>query len=265
VAITIVTHYLPELAKRHYAEIARAMGIPQRHIHRASKLIQKLNPRPAANLAPISQFNIVRPEILIEKTGDQWTVSLIDDELPKLRINNFYKDLLATQSDQPEIKNYLREKLSSGQFLIKSIALRQDTLLAIAQKILHHQMPFFENGHDHLSPLTMNQIATEIGIHETTVSRAIANKYLRCPHGVFPLRYFFNSGIKTQSGETIANTTAKEKVAEAIKNEDPQHPLSDQAIQEILAKRGIVISRRTIAKYRLDLGILPSNLRRKPS
>jgi RNA polymerase sigma-54 factor len=263
--VSIVTHHLTALAKRHYSEIARALGISRRRVVQASKLIQKLNPRPAAKFAPISRFNIVRPEIIVEKIDNQWTVSLLDDDLPKLRINNTYKDLLASQSDQPEIKNYLREKLRSGQFLIRSIALRQETLLAISQKILQHQIDFFEKGPDHLRPLTMNQIATDLGIHETTVSRAIANKYLRCPHGIFPLRHFFNSAIKTQSGATISNTTAKEHVAEIIKNEDPQHPLSDQEIQEKLAKTGIVISRRTIAKYRLELGILPSNLRRQVS
>ncbi len=261
--VSIVTHHLAALAKRRYQEIARALNTSTRRVKQASKLIQKLNPRPAANYTPISRFNIVRPEIIVEKIDNQWVVSLVDDELPKLRINNTYKDLLASQSNQPEIKNYLREKLRSGQFLIKSIALRQDTLLAISQKILQHQLDFFEKGPDHLTPLTMNQIAAELGIHETTVSRAIANKYLRCPHGVFPLRHFFNSAIKTQSGNTISNTTAKEIVAETIKAEDPQHPFSDQEIQEILAKRGLVISRRTIAKYRLELGILPSNLRRK--
>ncbi|MCS7063761.1 MAG: RNA polymerase factor sigma-54 [Methylacidiphilales bacterium] len=261
--IQIVTHHLEALARRHYNEIARALNVSRKRVIQASKLIQKLNPHPASNYAPTPRFNIIYPEIEIEKINDQWVVTLLEDELPKIRINTTYKDLLAAQAHNPEIKEYLKEKLRSGQFLIKAIKLRQDTLRRIAERILHHQKAFFEKGPDHLAPLTMNQIAQELNIHETTVSRSIANKALRCPHGVFPLRHFFSTAVKTKTGESLANTTAKEIVAEIIKNEDPQNPLSDQEIYEKLSERGLVLARRTIAKYRKELGILPSHLRKQ--
>ena len=188
-------------------------------------------------------------------------ILLNDEQVPHLRISNTYKDLMAS-NDKADVKNYIRDKIRAGKFLIKSIHQRQQTIQNIAREILNKQKEFFEKGISQLKPLTMAQIAEIVGVHETTVSRAIANKYIQTPQGIFEMKYFFTPGFTSETGESISNSSIKDAINDLIKNENHKQPLSDQEIVQILLERGIHIARRTVAKYRQELGILPSNLRR---
>ncbi|MDI1321035.1 MAG: RNA polymerase sigma-54 factor, partial [bacterium] len=195
--------------------------------------------------------------------GAEWKISLNSDYIPRLRLSNTYKDLIAKgRLSKPE-SDYLREKLRSGKFIINAIEQRQRTIERITREIIKHQREFFEEGISKLKPLTMTQIADIIGVHETTVSRALANKYIQTPHGVFEMKYFFTSGYQSDAGTAVANTSVKEMIADIVAAEDPGKPLSDQEIVGLLEAKGLKIARRTVAKYREELGLLPSNLRRR--
>ncbi|MEC8405177.1 MAG: RNA polymerase sigma-54 factor, partial [Verrucomicrobiota bacterium] len=194
---------------------------------------------------------------------DEWQVVLNNDYIPRLRISNAYKDMLAKGMLNKEEKDFMLERMRSGKFLINSIEQRQHTIERITREILKFQNEFFEVGVAKLRPLTMNAIAETVGVHETTVSRAIANKYIRTPHGVFAFKYFFTPGYKAGNGESISNKTIKDMISHIIDQEKPAKPYSDQSIVDQLKAKDIKIARRTVAKYREELGILPTNLRRR--
>jgi RNA polymerase sigma-54 factor len=200
--------------------------------------------------------------VTVERIGDQWQISLNGDQIPHLRISNTYKDLMASDRNGSDVRDYIRDKIRSGKFLIKSIHQRQQTISNIAHEIVARQKAFLEYGPSALKPMTMVQIADAVGVHETTVSRAISGKYMRTPHGVFEMKYFFTPGYQTADGASMSNTSVKGAIADLVKSEDPKNPLSDKEIVEILSKRGIPIARRTVAKYRNELNILPSNMRK---
>src|ERR1700730_9328410 len=185
------------------------------------------------------------------------------EQIPHLRISNTYKDIMAQDGNGGEVKDYIRDKIRSGKFLIKSIHQRQQTISNIAHQIVSRQRDFFDHGSSQLKPMTMVQIADAVGVHETTVSRAISGKYMATPQGVFEMKYFFTPGYQTATGESMSNTSVKEAILDLVKSEDGNSPLSDKEIVEILSQRGIPIARRTVAKYRTELNILPSNMRRK--
>jgi RNA polymerase sigma-54 factor len=179
-----------------------------------------------------------------------------------LRISNTYKDLMSQGENSSEVRNYIREKIRAGKFLIKSLHQRQQTILNIAKEIVKRQREFMEKGVAFLKPLTMVQVAEVVGVHETTVSRAVSGKYIDTPQGIFEMKYFFTAGIQTASGDGMSNTSVKDMIAEIFKKEDTAKPLSDQEVVKMLKEKGIVIARRTVAKYRTELNILPSNLRK---
>jgi RNA polymerase sigma-54 factor len=179
-----------------------------------------------------------------------------------LRISNTYKDLMSQRENSAEVRNYIREKIRAGKFLIKSLHQRQQTILNIAREIVRRQREFMEKGVAFLKPLTMVQVAEVVGVHETTVSRAVSGKYIQTPQGLFEMKYFFTAGIQTASGDGLSNTSVKDMIADIFKKEDPTKPLSDQEVVKMLQDKGIVIARRTVAKYRTELNILPSNLRK---
>jgi RNA polymerase sigma-54 factor len=185
------------------------------------------------------------------------------DPVPRLRINDTYKDLLGQSARDQNLRDYLKNKIRSGKFLIKCLHQRQETIENILKEVVKQQVDFLENGVSHLKPLTMNQVAQVVGVHETTVSRAIAGKYVQTPWGVLPIKFFFTSGYQTSGGETLANTSIKDAIADLVSREDRKAPLSDSDIVKILSERGIDLARRTVAKYRAELKILPSNLRRE--
>ena len=186
-----------------------------------------------------------------------------NEHLPNLYISKRYRELLADPNTSKETRDYIKEKLHAGIFLINSIIQRQTTIRKIVHALAEHQKDYFINGKEHLRPLTMAQIADKVGIHETTVSRAVSGKYLRCKYGLIPLRNFFTSGYETEDGQSISKNVVMDVIREMIDGEDPLKPLSDNTIVDELKNRGYNVARRTVAKYRDQMGILPSNLRRK--
>ena len=257
----IVTGHMEALGRRRFPEIARALGQDVVDVQEAADRIGHLEPHPGRAFLPDNDQYIV-PEVHVQKTGEDWVVSLNNEQVPHLRISNHYKDLMARAETTPDVREYIREKIRAGKFLIKSLNQRQQTIFNIATEIVKRQHEFMEQGRSHLKPLTMNQVAEVVGVHETTVSRAVSGKYMETPHGVFEMKHFFTSGFTAADGQAVANTSIKDMVAEIIKGEDQFAPLSDDAIVKLLGSKGITIARRTVAKYRGELNILPSNLRR---
>jgi RNA polymerase sigma-54 factor len=249
------------LTRRRIPELARKLGADADDVQSAIEEIGKLDPAPGRRFAEDNN-RVVVPDVTVEKDGDEWKIQLNSDYIPRLRISSTYRDLIAKGTLSKEERDYLRERMRSGKFLIDSIEQRQRTIERITREIIKAQEPFFENGVSHLKPLTMTQIAEVVGVHETTVSRAIANKFIKTPHGVFDFKYFFTPGYQADSGASVSNTSVKEMIADLISIEDKAAPLSDQELVAKLQEKGITIARRTVAKYREELGILPSNLRR---
>jgi len=205
----------------------------------------------------------ILPEVFVTRGEDgEYAISTNNDHIPHLRISNTYKDLMSQAQSSPEVREYIREKIRAGKFLIKSIHQRQQTILNIAKEIVKRQREFFDRGIAHLKPMTMVQVAEVVGVHETTVSRAVSGKYIETPRGIFEMKYFFTSGITTADGTGMSSTSIKDMVANMLKDEDPAKPLSDQEIVAMLQAKSVNIARRTVAKYRSELGILPSNLRK---
>jgi len=258
----LVSQHLGELGRKKYQDIARALKVPLERVQAAAQFVATLQPRPGSSFSSDDKQNVVQAELAVQKSGDNWIVVMNDDPVPRLRISDTYKDLLASNGHDMNLREYLKEKIRAGKFLIKCLHQRQQTIYNIATEIVKRQRAFFDQGAAHLKPLTMNQVAAVVGVHETTVSRAIANKYVQTPYGLFDLKYFFTPGYQTASGEVMSNTSVKGAIQELIARENPAKPLSDQEIVKILGERGIPLARRTVAKYRSELGLLPSNLRR---
>src|SRR2546421_10518402 len=258
----IIAEHMQDLGKRRFPEIARRMGVTVEQVQKCANNIAQIEPRPGAIFAKAPK-NYVVPDVTVEKINGEYQIILNGEQIPHLRISNTYKDIMAKEGNGNEVKDYIRDKIRSGKFLIKSIHQRQQTISNIAHQIVSRQREFFEHGSSQLKPMTMVQIADAVGVHETTVSRAISGKYMATPQGVFEMKYFFTPGYQTASGESMSNTSVKEAILDLVKNENGASPLSDKEIVEILSERGIPIARRTVAKYRTELNILPSNMRRK--
>jgi RNA polymerase sigma-54 factor len=257
----IVNEFMDALGKRRIPEIARATEQSVEQVQEALERIARLEPRPGRAYLPDNDQYIL-PEVFVHKSGDEYVVTTNNEHIPHLRISNTYKDLMSQGGNSAEVRNYIREKIRAGKFLIKSLHQRQQTILNIAREIANRQREFLEKGVAHLKPLTMVQIAEVVGVHETTVSRAVSGKYMQTPQGIFEMKYFFTAGIQTASGNGMSNTSVKDMIAEIFKNENGSTPLSDQEVVEMLQAKGIQIARRTVAKYRTELNILPSNLRK---
>jgi RNA polymerase sigma-54 factor len=258
----VVGNYLNELGRKKYQDIARGLKVPLERVQAAAQFVATLQPRPGSSFSTDDKQNIVQAELSVQKSGDDWVVVMNDDPVPRLRISDTYKDLLVNNGHDAGLREYLKEKIRAGKFLIKCLHQRQTTIFNIATEIVKRQKGFFDEGVAHLKPLTMNQVAEVVGVHETTVSRAIANKYVQTPYGLFDLKYFFTPGYQTATGEVMSNTSVKDAIQDLIARESSSKPLSDQEIVKILSERGIPLARRTVAKYRSELGLLPSNLRR---
>ena len=258
----IVDRHLEDLGKHRLPEIARRLNSTVELVQRAANFIATLDPKPG-QIFSAEQSNYVLPDVSVEKIDGEWVVALNGEQIPHLRISNTYKDLMAQTDSGAEIKDYIRDKIRGGKFLIKSIHQRQQTISNIAHQILERQLAFFEEGPSALQPMTMVQVAETVGVHETTVSRAISGKYMATPHGVFEMKYFFTPGYKTADGANVSNTSVKEAIEALIADENPRSPLSDKEIVAVLTARGIPIARRTVAKYRTESNILPSNMRKR--
>lgn len=249
------------LSRRRIPELARKLGAPPDDIQAAIEEIGKLDPAPGRRFAEDNN-RVVVPDVIVEQDGEEWKIHLNSDYIPRLRISSTYRELIAKGTLSKPEKDYLSERMRSGKFLIDSIEQRQRTIERITREIIKAQTPFFEKGVAHLQPLTMTQIADIVGVHETTVSRAIANKYMKTPHGIFEFKFFFTTGYQAESGAAVSNTSVKEMLADLVSIEDKSAPLSDQELVVKLQEKGLTLARRTVAKYREELGILPSNLRR---
>ena len=261
VAARIIREHFELLKRRRIPELSRKIAADPEDVQSAIEEIGRLDPAPGRRFAEDSN-RVVVPDVTVERDGEDWKIILNSDYIPRLRISSAYRELIAKGSLSKQDRDYLRERMRSGKFLIDSIEQRQRTIERITREIINAQREFFENGVSSLKPLTMTQVAEVVGVHETTVSRAIANKYIRTPHGVFEFKYFFTPGYQSEGGASVSNTSVKEMIADLINLEDRSSPLSDQDLVAKLRERGITIARRTVAKYREELGILPSNLRR---
>ena len=260
-ALRMIRDHFELLTRRRIPELARKLSADADDVQSAIEEIGKLDPAPGRRFAEDNN-RVVIADVTVEKDDNEWKIHLNGDYIPRLRLSSTYRDLIAKGTLSKEERDYLRERMRSGKFLIDSIEQRQRTIERITREIINAQIPFFENGVSDLKPLTMTQIADVVGVHETTVSRAIANKYIKTPHGIFEFKYFFTPGYQADSGASVSNTSVKEMIADLISGEDKASPLSDQELVVKLQEKGIKIARRTVAKYREELSILPSNLRR---
>ena len=258
----VVRDHLEDLARKRHPQIAKALGTSIERITEAASRIGRLTPNPGGDFNPSGNPYIL-PDVIIERDEDgSLSARLTGENLPDLRINDFYKDMLGKDGVNAKARQFLRDQIRDGRSLIRSISLRQETILAIAHKLIAHQADFFNKGPRHLRPLTMNEIADELGMHATTVSRAVAGKYLQTPQGLMEMRSFFATGYQTRDGEEVSNTGVREAIQQLVAAENPAKPLSDEALMKALAKQGIKVARRTVAKYREQLNILPSHLRK---
>jgi len=257
--VKMIRSHLGNLEKKNYQAIARDLKQPLEEIYEAAKVIMEFDPRPGRQYSS-DDPHYVTPDVYIHKVGDKYFVVPNDDGLPKLKISGFYKNAMGNSAAS---KDYVQDKLRSAQWLIRSIQQRQRTIIKVAESILKFQREFFDKGIAHLKPLILRDVAEDIGMHESTVSRVTTSKYVHTPQGIFELKFFFNSGISRTNGEDLASQAVKSKIKELVDQEDPKRPHSDQKIVELLKKTGIDIARRTVAKYREQLGILSSSKRKQ--
>ncbi len=259
----ILRDHLDELENRRYQVIARSLQIPLDEVFGVAKFISALDPRPGSQYGQEDVHYII-PDIFVYKVSDEYVVVLNDEGLPNLRINSFYRNALSGSATLDEkAGEYIQEKLRGALWLIKSIHQRQRTIYRVTKSIVKFQRDFFDRGVDYLKPLVLRDVAEDIEMHESTVSRVTTNKYVQTPQGLFELKYFFNSGISTTEGDSVASESVKSKIKEIIADENPRKPHSDQKIVEILHGQGIDIARRTVTKYREMLGVGSSTQRKR--
>ena len=259
---SLVENHLEKLGAHQYEQIAAAMQLPLEKVNELARSIAKLDPKPGLNFST-ERTEYIIPEITVEKKDGVWTLTQNKAPYPRLFISQKYLQLLKDKTTALETRKYIREKIAKSKFFIRSIDQRQDTILRIATEIIRIQEEFLDYGISCLKPLTMKQIADIIDVHETTISRACNGKYMATPRGVFEFKYFFTTGVAQADGSIISNAAIKSALASVVRNENKKKPLSDQKIGDELKKQGIDIARRTVAKYREQLKILPARLRRQ--
>lgn len=258
----MVRDHMKELQSHQYGEIGRQMGLSPEEVGHHLEIIRHLDPKPGNRYSP-DRSAYVLPDVFVVKEGEEYKIVLNDDGLPKLRISPTYRRMLEDKSSgTEETRAYVKDKLRSALWLLKSVDQRQRTIYRVAESIVRHQRAFLDHGVSHLRPLVLRDVASDIGMHESTVSRVVANKYIHTPRGVCAMRFFFHSGITSTMGEAVSSVTIKERIRKMIGEEDGTRPLSDSRIAEILEAEGLPLARRTVAKYREELRIPPSNLRK---
>ena len=261
-ADVMVRDHMKQLQSHQYGEISRQMGLTADEVAHHLEIVRRLDPRPGNRYSPERSAYIL-PDVFVVKEGEDYKIVLNDDGLPKLRISPTYRRMLDDRrADSEETRAYVKEKLRSALWLLKSVDQRQRTIYKVSESIVRHQRAFLDHGISHLRPLVLRDVASDIGMHESTVSRVVANKYMHTPRGVFELRFFFHSGITSSMGEAVSSVTIKQRIRKMIEEEDSQRPLSDSRIADVLGTEGLPLARRTVAKYREELRIPPSNLRK---
>jgi RNA polymerase sigma-54 factor len=259
----MIGEQLNQLAKKNYQAMAKAFEVPMEEVVRVARLVGELDPKPGRNFSD-ENIPYITPDVYVYKIGDEYVVVLNEDGMPKLRINPYYREILGQKAQSSgEAKEFINEKIRSALWLIKSIHQRQRTIFRVTKSIVKFQREFLDKGISYLRPMVLKDVAMDVEMHESTISRVTSNKYVHTPQGIFELKFFFNSSITTSQGENIASESVKEKIREILSKENPQKPYSDQEIVEILKNQEILIARRTVTKYREMLGILPSTRRKQ--
>ena len=259
VTVEILERYFEDLGRRRYAEIARAMKLPPDRIMESVEEIQALEPKPGRRFGGGDSRYIV-PDVTIQKVGTDYVVLLNEEGIPRLRVNSLYRSLLRRAGD--EAKQYVEQKIRSAVWLIKSVEQRQRTLRRVAQSLVNFQREFLDKGIPFLRPLALRDVGDDISMHESTISRVTTNKYVQTPQGLFELKFFFHSGIASKDGAMVSSVSVKKTIRDMVDAEEAATPLSDQEIAQALHAQGLTIARRTVAKYREELGMLPSHQRR---
>ncbi|HKZ06753.1 MAG TPA: RNA polymerase factor sigma-54 [Methylomirabilota bacterium] len=259
VSVEIVEHHMEDLERRRYPEIARALKLPLDRVMESIEEIQGLEPKPGRRFLVVDA-RYIAPDVTLQKIGDDYVVVLNEEGIPRLRVNSLYRSLL--RGSAGEDKQFVEQKLRSALWLIKSVEQRQRTLRKVATSLVKFQREFFDKGLPYLKPLALRDVGEDIGMHESTISRVTTNKYIQTPQGLYELKWFFHSGIASTNGDVVSSVSVKKTIQDLVTGEDPGKPYSDQDIAKMLHGKGLTIARRTVAKYREELGILPSHQRR---
>jgi RNA polymerase sigma-54 factor len=263
--LAMVDRHLTNLGNKNYHAIARDLKVSLERVVEAGDIIANLEPKPGRGF-DAEEADYISPDVHVEKVGNEYVIRLNDDGLPKLRVNSFYLDALRSPDKLPDsVKSYIQKHLDNALWFIRSIHQRQKTLYRVTESIVRFQREFLDHGLSHLKPLTLRQVAEDVQMHESTISRVTTNKYVYTPQGVFDLKFFFNSAINMSLGDQIASESVKEKIRQIVQSEDSENPLSDQEIADMLRRQDVIIARRTVAKYRGMLGVLSSSKRKKPA
>ena len=259
--IAVVDQHLRALQNKQYKEIARALSRPIEAVQASLEFIRTLDPRPGLRYNKV-QPRLIEPDVAFVKHGDEWLVIMNDDDVPQLRLNPAYKRLMTRDTNDKDTRNYVKERYKSAMQLIKNIEQRKQTIAKVCYTIVARQGDFLELGIDQLKPMMIKEVAEEIGVHPSTVSRAVANKYAHTPQGVFELRYFFSESVNGPEGGNTSLLILKRRVKKLIEEEDSARPLTDEQLTRILQSQGIQVTRRTVAKYREDMRIPSTHQRR---
>lgn len=262
-AVEIVKGYLPAAADGRYRYIAARLDCDEKVVEEAVEYIRTLNPKPGSVFGEGEETRYIVPDVIVEKVDNLYVVMGNDSSIPQLTVSPFYQQILRSGTGDEKLSAFIKGKIEKAYWLIRSIEQRRLTLFRVSQQIVDIQKPFLDSGIKCLKPLTLKEVALNIGVHESTVSRATANKYIQTPRGLFPLKFFFSSGISGSSGTDFSSHSIKTYIRELVESEDPERPHSDQALAEMLQEKGIEISRRTVAKYREEISILASYKRRR--
>ena len=259
----IILHHLEDLGENKLNKVAKALGLPIGQVQLVCDLIRSLEPKPGRSFASGSNVKYITPDVTVEKIDGEYQVITNEYSAPRLMVSPYYTNLARSALDDMELNKYLNEKYNAAIWLIKSIEQRKQTIFNVVDAVIKHQKDFLDHGTKYLKTLTLKQVADDLGIHESTVSRAINGKYMQTPRGVFEIKYFFSSGVTGSDGEGVSSNSIKSMIKDIIDGEDPKNPYSDQDMVKLLSDRGIEISRRTVAKYREGLNILSSSKRRR--
>ncbi len=259
----IIGMHLKDMADNRLGSIARELGISVQEVQKMGDVIRTLEPKPGRQFASQTETRYIVPDVLVEKIDGEYIITLNENSVPKLMVSSYYEKVLRESGNDEKLSDYLSERFNSAVWLIKSIEQRKQTIANVVNSLVKFQRDFFDRGDKYLKTLTLRQVADDVGIHESTVSRSINGKYMQCPRGVFELKYFFSAGVSDSHGGGISSNSIKTHIKEIIEGEDQKAPYSDQALVEILMDRGVDISRRTVAKYRDEMRILSSSKRKR--
>lgn len=259
-SIKVIKNHLNLLAARDFVRLKKILGCEDEALRDVQKVIKSLNPKPGNIFSTIESHHFIQHEVNVKKVKAKWQVSLNEQAIPKLRLNHIYRDLI--KNSQNDVAHHLSTQIQEAKWIVKNIQQRFITILKVSEAIMRHQKDFLDHGESMMKPLVLREIAEEVGLHESTISRVTSNKYINTPRGIYELKFFFGSSIDSASGNELASTAIRAKIKEVIKQEDPKKPLSDNEIVLLLKRQNINIARRTVAKYREILNIAPTNLRK---